>query len=244
MKINLQFERTCIYIILLVYYKYVRQLLLFTLYTCLLIPMFLFVKAVEVIEHQRLSVSLFAPGWVYETQDKDHFFQHQERCERVIACMLIHKIDAQDISNNYHCSKFACRSLIWMMYILSKHFLSSKMSLFKCARGNEISFSQHAVNSTISIIVLSYYQGLLYYHTIVLSYYNYCTISDYCTIDKIVFISIFCIRFWSLLTPWICSASISALPLVSSFGRGYGETMRIDGKVVGCCITCCINDCV
>lgn len=53
--------------------------------------MFLFVKAVEVIDHQRLSVSLFAPGWVYETQDKSHFFQHQERCELVIVDTLMLK---------------------------------------------------------------------------------------------------------------------------------------------------------
>lgn len=46
----------------------------------LMTNLFQFIKAVEVIHQQRLSVAMFAPGWIYETQDKDHFFQHQEKC--------------------------------------------------------------------------------------------------------------------------------------------------------------------
>ncbi|XP_064405516.1 cytosolic endo-beta-N-acetylglucosaminidase-like isoform X3 [Halichondria panicea] len=74
-------------------------------------------KAVEVISRQALSSALFAPGWVYETQAKSHFFQNQE-------------------------------------------------------------------------------------------------------------------RFWSLLSEWVGSGRVSCLPLVSAFGRGYGESVNIDGKMV------------
>ena len=41
-------------------------------------------------------------------------------------------------------------------------------------------------------------------------------------------------RFWSLLSPYChTSAAVKGLPLVSSFGRGCGEMVAVDGQV--CC---------
>ena len=35
-------------------------------------------QALEVIHRHGMSAALFAPGWVFETQDKSHFFQSQD----------------------------------------------------------------------------------------------------------------------------------------------------------------------
>ena len=32
-----------------------------------------------------LSAALFAPGWVYETQDREHFFEHQDKFWKLLA---------------------------------------------------------------------------------------------------------------------------------------------------------------
>jgi hypothetical protein len=39
------------------------------------------------------------------------------------------------------------------------------------------------------------------------------------------------IRFWSLLQPWLPVIPVTSLPLVSSFGRGCGTMVAIDGEV-------------
>jgi len=42
----------------------------------------------------------------------------------------------------------------------------------------------------------------------------------------------FFLRFWSLLSPYcLTSAAVKGLPLVSSFGRGCGEMVAVDGQV-------------
>ena len=38
-------------------------------------------------------------------------------------------------------------------------------------------------------------------------------------------------RFWSLLSQFRNSVKVCGLPLVSSFGRGFGDKVSIDGKV-------------
>ena len=38
-------------------------------------------------------------------------------------------------------------------------------------------------------------------------------------------------RFWSLLSQFRNSSKICGLPLVSSFGRGFGDKLAVDGKV-------------
>lgn len=38
-------------------------------------------------------------------------------------------------------------------------------------------------------------------------------------------------RFWSLLFPYCSTSRLCGLPLVSSFGRGFGEMLMVDGKV-------------
>lgn len=78
---------------------------------------------------------MFAPGWVFETQDKTHFFNNQDRL---------------DINNDH-------------------------------------------IDS----------------------------------VDILCFVH----RFWSLLSPFCHTLPVCGLPLVSSFGRGFGEKLAIDGKV-------------
>lgn len=41
----------------------------------LLLPL----QAMAVIQRMALSAAIFAPGWVFETQDKSHFFQNQDK---------------------------------------------------------------------------------------------------------------------------------------------------------------------
>ena len=36
-------------------------------------------QALAVVQKASLSAAMFAPGWVYETQDKSHFFDSQDK---------------------------------------------------------------------------------------------------------------------------------------------------------------------
>ena len=64
-----------------------------------------------------------------------------------------------------------------------------------------------------------------------LASYSYNKVQS-CRIMVIILILVFPLyRFWSLLSPFCTTSVIKGLPLVSSFGRGYGHNLTIDGKV-------------
>lgn len=57
------------------------------MYYCriLIVPFLLYEQALQVIHDHGLSAALFAPGWVYENQDKEHFFEHQDKFWTLLA---------------------------------------------------------------------------------------------------------------------------------------------------------------
>ena len=51
---------------------------------------------------------------------------------------------------------------------------------------------------------------------------------------SVVMVLVSVARFWSLLQPWLPVTPTSVLPLVTSFGRGCGKFLAIDGQVRMC----------